>query len=248
MKKYCIVKKTIWQWNDGLHTLQNSEVSRGQDRTWSYCKQLRVSTKWIVTATRLCTWKRTTPKLSFGRELRDYITNEVARYTVTLRQHGRFQDCWCPNKYHFAYLLRALQTTADKGCVTSQGLSRNTAVLSVFSCPSHTLLNETKINGIMRRWAGTATSYGLHDPGIESRQRTKYGWGTEYKRTPKKIQVEAKFKGEVLDRTLWWTRFGRGYGPVVRETTGKIINVVIFMGSSSPPPKRKSMDEKSKNK
>jgi hypothetical protein len=26
-------------------------------------------------------------------------------------------------------------------------------------------------------------------------------------------------KEEALDRTLWWTRFGRGYGPVVRRTT-----------------------------
>jgi hypothetical protein len=24
---------------------------------------------------------------------------------------------------------------------------------------------------------------------------------------------------EALDRTLWRTRFGRGYGPVVRQTT-----------------------------
>jgi hypothetical protein len=27
-----------------------------------------------------------------------------------------------------------------------------------------------------------------------------------------------KFKEEALDRTLWRTRFGRGYGPVVRQT------------------------------
>jgi hypothetical protein len=26
-------------------------------------------------------------------------------------------------------------------------------------------------------------------------------------------------KEKALDRTLWKTRFGRGYGPVVRETT-----------------------------
>jgi hypothetical protein len=26
-------------------------------------------------------------------------------------------------------------------------------------------------------------------------------------------------KEEALDRTLWRTRFGRGYGPVVRQTT-----------------------------
>jgi hypothetical protein len=28
-----------------------------------------------------------------------------------------------------------------------------------------------------------------------------------------------KFKNEALDRTLWRTRFGRGYVPVVRQTT-----------------------------
>jgi hypothetical protein len=28
-----------------------------------------------------------------------------------------------------------------------------------------------------------------------------------------------KLKEEALDRTLWRTRFGRGYGPVVKQTT-----------------------------
>jgi hypothetical protein len=28
-----------------------------------------------------------------------------------------------------------------------------------------------------------------------------------------------RLKEEALDRTLWSTRFGRGYGPVVRQTT-----------------------------
>ena len=28
-----------------------------------------------------------------------------------------------------------------------------------------------------------------------------------------------RLKEEALDRTLWTTRFGRGYGPVVRQTT-----------------------------
>jgi hypothetical protein len=28
-----------------------------------------------------------------------------------------------------------------------------------------------------------------------------------------------KLKEEALDRTLWRTRFGRAYGPVVRQTT-----------------------------
>jgi hypothetical protein len=27
-----------------------------------------------------------------------------------------------------------------------------------------------------------------------------------------------KYKEEALDRTLWRTRFGRGYGPIVRRT------------------------------
>jgi hypothetical protein len=29
----------------------------------------------------------------------------------------------------------------------------------------------------------------------------------------------SKLKEEALDRNLWRTRFGRGYGPVVRQTT-----------------------------
>ena len=32
-----------------------------------------------------------------------------------------------------------------------------------------------------------------------------------------------KLKEEVLDRTLWRTRFGRGYGPVVRQTANEEI-------------------------
>jgi hypothetical protein len=28
-----------------------------------------------------------------------------------------------------------------------------------------------------------------------------------------------KLKEEALDRTVWGTRFGRGYGPVVRQIT-----------------------------
>jgi hypothetical protein len=32
-------------------------------------------------------------------------------------------------------------------------------------------------------------------------------------------RVYWEFKGTALDRTLWRTRFGRGYGPVVRQTT-----------------------------
>ena len=34
------------------------------------------------------------------------------------------------------------------------------------------------------------------------------------------MEIErSSMRGETLDRTLWRTRFGRGYGPVVRQTT-----------------------------
>jgi hypothetical protein len=33
------------------------------------------------------------------------------------------------------------------------------------------------------------------------------------------IPIVWKMKEEALDRTLWRTRFGRGYGPVIRQTT-----------------------------
>jgi hypothetical protein len=35
-----------------------------------------------------------------------------------------------------------------------------------------------------------------------------------------------KLKEEALDRTLWRTRFGRGYGPVVRQTTKLMMPVL----------------------
>jgi hypothetical protein len=35
----------------------------------------------------------------------------------------------------------------------------------------------------------------------------------------KEKRIHWKLKEEALDRTLWRTRFGRGYGPVVRQTT-----------------------------
>jgi hypothetical protein len=34
----------------------------------------------------------------------------------------------------------------------------------------------------------------------------------------KEKRIYWKLKEEALDRTLWRTRFGRGYGPVVRQT------------------------------
>jgi hypothetical protein len=33
-----------------------------------------------------------------------------------------------------------------------------------------------------------------------------------------------KFKEEALDRTAWKTRFGWGYGPVMRQTTVWMVN------------------------
>jgi hypothetical protein len=35
----------------------------------------------------------------------------------------------------------------------------------------------------------------------------------------KEKRIYWKLKEEVLDRTLWRTRFGRGYGPDVKQTT-----------------------------
>jgi hypothetical protein len=35
----------------------------------------------------------------------------------------------------------------------------------------------------------------------------------------KEKRIYCKLKEEALYRTLWRTRFGRGYGPVVRQTT-----------------------------
>jgi hypothetical protein len=35
----------------------------------------------------------------------------------------------------------------------------------------------------------------------------------------KEKKIYWKLKEEALDRTVWRTRFGRGYGPVVRQTT-----------------------------
>ena len=35
-----------------------------------------------------------------------------------------------------------------------------------------------------------------------------------------------KLKEEALGRTVWKTRFGRGYGPVVRQTAGWMVYIV----------------------
>jgi hypothetical protein len=35
----------------------------------------------------------------------------------------------------------------------------------------------------------------------------------------KEMREYSHLKEEVLDRTMWTARFGRGFGPVVRQTT-----------------------------
>jgi hypothetical protein len=40
--------------------------------------------------------------------------------------------------------------------------------------------------------------------------------------------------GEALDRTQWRTRFGRGYGPVVRQTTQWIYEIVNLSTAKKP--------------
>jgi hypothetical protein len=37
-----------------------------------------------------------------------------------------------------------------------------------------------------------------------------------------------KLKEEALDRSLWRTRFGRGYGPVVRQTKERMNKRVLL--------------------
>lgn len=38
----------------------------------------------------------------------------------------------------------------------------------------------------------------------------------------KEKRVYWKFKKDALDRTVWRSRFGRCYGPVLRQTTGRM--------------------------
>jgi hypothetical protein len=38
-----------------------------------------------------------------------------------------------------------------------------------------------------------------------------------------------KLKEEAQDRTLWRTQFGRGYGPVARQTTMYVLLVYKFI-------------------
>jgi hypothetical protein len=57
---------------------------------------------------------------------------------------------------------------------------------------------------------------------LEGRREMTGGRGSRRKQLPddiKEKRIYWKLKEETLDRTLWRTRFGRGYGPVVRQTT-----------------------------
>ena len=38
-----------------------------------------------------------------------------------------------------------------------------------------------------------------------------------------------KLKEKALDRTLWRTRFGRGYGPVIRQIAERMINIDFYV-------------------
>jgi hypothetical protein len=43
----------------------------------------------------------------------------------------------------------------------------------------------------------------------------------------KEMRVCSHLKEESLDRTMWRARFGRGFGPVVRQTI-KYMNIYIY--------------------
>jgi hypothetical protein len=48
------------------------------------------------------------------------------------------------------------------------------------------------------------------------------GQGRRRKQLPDNLKEKRRYwklKAEALDRTLWRTRFGRGYEPVLRQTT-----------------------------
>jgi len=45
----------------------------------------------------------------------------------------------------------------------------------------------------------------------------------------KEMKGYSHLKEEALDRTMWRARFGRGFGPVVRETTKRTMNENEFL-------------------
>jgi hypothetical protein len=50
---------------------------------------------------------------------------------------------------------------------------------------------------------------------------------------PKERERILKFNEEALYRPLWRTRFGRGYGPVVRKITSLLLLLLLLLSSSS---------------
>ena len=54
---------------------------------------------------------------------------------------------------------------------------------------------------------------GIEVPGRQGRRRRKLFYDIKERRGYSYLKEEA------LDRTMWRTRFGRGFGPVVRQTT-----------------------------
>jgi len=45
----------------------------------------------------------------------------------------------------------------------------------------------------------------------------------------KEMRVWWKLKEEAVDRTLWGNRFGRGYGPTVRQSTEWILRTILCL-------------------
>jgi hypothetical protein len=54
---------------------------------------------------------------------------------------------------------------------------------------------------------------GIEVTGIQGRRRTKL------LDNPKERRGYSHLKEEALDRTIWRSRFGRGFGPVIRQAT-----------------------------
>ena len=69
---------------------------------------------------------------------------------------------------------------------------------------------------------------------IERRKKVTGWWETRCKQLLDDLKEKTgywKLKEEALDRTPWRTRFGRGYGPVIMQTTewmNEWMNVIIF--------------------
>jgi hypothetical protein len=66
---------------------------------------------------------------------------------------------------------------------------------------------------------------------LEGRIEMTRRWGRRRKHLLDDLKEKRRYwklKEEALDRTLWRTRFGRGYGSVVRQTTEWMNSPVFF--------------------